>query len=112
MKSHKLVPLLGRAYDLANDILDVKADRQHPRKRVRPIASGDLSLPVAAVLGLALILSALCGAVLLNRTFALTLLSYLILTFAYSVFLKRLPLVDVLVVASLFTLQYVGFRHF
>ena len=103
-----LFGLLTSGTYLVNDILDVEADRQHPRKRMRPIASGDLSLPVAAMVGLALILSALCGAVLLNRTFALTLLSYLTLTFAYSVFLKRLPLVDVLVIGSLFTLRIVA----
>lgn len=103
-----LLGLLTSGTYLLNDIMDVEADRQHPRKRLRPIASGDLPLPVAAIVSLVLIASALGGAVLLNPVFALTLLSYLILTLAYSLFLKRLSLVDVLVIASLFTLRIVA----
>jgi 4-hydroxybenzoate polyprenyltransferase len=93
---------------LFNDIMDVEFDRKHPSKRLRPIANGDLPMSVAAIASLALIASALCAALMLHLAFAFTLFCYLILTLAYSLFLKRLPLVDVLVIASLFTLRIVA----
>ena len=103
-----LLGLLASGTYLLNDILDVEADRHHPRKSLRPIANGDLPLPLAAIASITLIVSALLGSLFLNLAFAFTLVSYLILTLAYSLFLKRLPLVDVLVIASLFTLRIVA----
>lgn len=100
--------LLTSGTYLINDIMDVESDRRHPRKVDRPIASGALPLPVAAVAALALIGTALVGAASLSTSFLLALLAYLGLTLSYSFFLKRIPLVDVLVIASLFTLRIVA----
>jgi 4-hydroxybenzoate polyprenyltransferase len=93
---------------LINDIMDVEADRRHPRKMRRPIASGALPVRLTVAAALGLIAVGLFGAILLDTPFALTLLAYLVLTLTYSISLKRIPLVDVLVIASLFTLRIVA----
>lgn len=88
-----------------NDLLDIEADRHHPRKRLRPFASGDLSafsgLGVVAVF---LTLS-FAGARLLPLTFSLWLLVYIVATLSYSLYLKRVALLDVLVLSGLYTLR-------
>jgi 4-hydroxybenzoate polyprenyltransferase len=103
-----LLGLLVSGTYMLNDIVDVEADRLHPRKKARPIAAGFLPLPTAAATGAALIVVALTGSFLLKFSFALTLLSYLLLTTAYSIFLKPVPLLDVLAIAALFTLRLIA----
>jgi len=91
---------------LVNDLLDLEADRRHPYKRRRPLASGSLSKKSAAVLVPALLLPGLALAFLFLPTlFGLALLLYLSMTTAYSLFLKRLAVVDVMVLAGLYTLR-------
>ena len=90
---------------LVNDLFDIDADRRHPRKRARPIASGDLPVATAVVTSMALIVGALLVACLLRYAFAAALLSYLGITLAYSFRLKRMAMVDVLVIAMLFTIR-------
>ena len=90
---------------LVNDMFDVEADRRHPRKRTRPIASGDLPIATAALVSGVLIVAALAAAAELRHAFAAALLSYLVITLAYSFRLKRMAMVDVLVIATLFTLR-------
>jgi 4-hydroxybenzoate polyprenyltransferase len=100
-----LFGLLASGTYLLNDMFDVQADRSHASKRKRPIASGDLALSVAAVAASAMIVLALIGATWLSRNFALTALAYLFLTLAYSLWLKSIPIIDVLAIATLFTLR-------
>ena len=90
---------------IVNDLFDIEADRRHPRKRNRPIASGDLPVATAVATGAALISGALLFACTLRLAFAAALGSYLVITLAYSFRLKRMALVDVLVIALLFTLR-------
>ncbi len=90
---------------LINDMFDLEADRRHPRKRQRPIAAGDVSIPVAGLASLGLIGAALLLGVVLKPLFAAALAAYLCITLAYSFRLKRLAMVDVLVIAVLFTLR-------
>ena len=90
---------------LANDVADRVSDAHHPLKRLRPIASGRLAPPAAAAAAAALAAVALAGAALLNRaTFAIT-AGYLASTFAYSFGLKRVFLLDVMIVAAGFVLR-------
>ena len=101
-----LMGLLASSTYVVNDLFDLGADRAHPLKRHRPFAAGLIPLRdgvfVAAILGCA----ALAGAaLLLPPACALALLAYLGLTLAYSVSLKRLPMIDVAVLAGLFTLR-------
>lgn len=91
---------------LVNDLFDLEADRRHPYKRRRPLASGSLDKRTAAALVPLLLLPGLALAFLLLPTlFGLALLLYLLMTTAYSLFLKRLPIVDVMVLAGLYTLR-------
>jgi 4-hydroxybenzoate polyprenyltransferase len=88
-----------------NDLLDLNADRRHPRKRMRPFASGAVPLVHGMVLAVALPLAALFIAAILPREFLYALLAYLVLATAYSAVLKRHALVDVLVLAGLYTVR-------
>jgi 4-hydroxybenzoate polyprenyltransferase len=99
---------LSSAGYLINDLLDVEADRTHPTKRRRPIASGAVSGRVAVLTALALALAALIPAGLLLPGFALVAGSYLGLTLLYSVKLKQLVLIDLFVIAGGFVLRAVA----
>ena len=96
---------MASANYLFNDLLDIESDRRHPSKRFRPFASGDLS--VATGIGLALILFAASLALLplLPAGFAFWLGTYIVVTAAYSFYLKRLAVIDVLVLSGLYTLR-------
>jgi 4-hydroxybenzoate polyprenyltransferase len=88
-----------------NDYVDVESDRHHPTKSRRPFASGDLPLPavrwlVPALAGASALLSAALG-----LPFLLLVLLYFSLTTAYSMYLKQVVLVDILILASLYTLR-------
>lgn len=100
--------LCASAAYLLNDLLDLDADRAHPRKHLRPFADGRLSL-LAGVSGVPmLILAAFACALLLPMPFTWTLLTYVVTTLVYSLWLKRLPVIDVLVLAGLYTLRIVA----
>jgi 4-hydroxybenzoate polyprenyltransferase len=91
---------------VVNDLLDLEADRSHPTKRYRPFASGALAPRVGYLLAPALIgLSLLIGAALVAPGFLALLLLYIGLTTAYSAYLKRIVVLDVLLLASLYTLR-------
>ena len=96
---------LASATYMINDIADLSADRAHPTKRSRPFASGVLPITVGLIAAPLLIVVALVGAFLLSRNFAAALFLYFVLTVAYSLGLKRIPLFDVLVIGVLFTLR-------
>ncbi len=89
-----------------NDLMDLEADRRHASKRNRPVASGQLSIPAAGLLSGGLIASGLALALrLLNVQMAAMLVLYITVTTAYSMFLKRKMMVDVLTLAGLYTLR-------
>jgi 4-hydroxybenzoate polyprenyltransferase len=88
--------------------VDIEKDRQHPRKRLRPLPAGTLSPGVAGAAAGALILVSFPLALWLNRGFALILLGYLLLNIAYSFYLKHLVIIDVLVIAAGFLLRVAG----
>lgn len=90
---------------MVNDLLDLEADRRSSRKRARPFASGDLP-PLTGIIASVVLVSAGLGvASLLPLDFVLWLLFYAASTLAYSLYLKRLALVDVLVLSGLYTLR-------
>ncbi len=97
--------LAASAIYLVNDMVDIADDRAHPRKRNRPLASGAVSIHGAvAAVPVLLILSALL-ALALPTYFLLVLAAYLAMTTAYSFSLKRKMLVDVIVLALLYTVR-------
>ncbi len=93
---------------IINDIIDVEADRKHPEKNKRPIASGLLPVPVAIAAASVLVVLPLVGAFLLSPTFALVALIYLVLNLIYSKWLKHIPLIDVLVLASFYVIRVIA----
>lgn len=97
--------LCASATYIVNDLLDLDADRRHPRKRYRPFAAGDLSATAGAAMVVLLLVAAFTGAAFLPRTFLWWMLVYLATTLAYSLRLKRVVLVDVLLLSGLYTLR-------
>jgi 4-hydroxybenzoate polyprenyltransferase/phosphoserine phosphatase len=115
--------LCASATYIVNDLLDLEADRHHPRKRLRPFAAGDLSalsgvlvviLLLAVSIALALLVPRVISALspdlfLLNpHRFLVWLGIYLVTTLAYSLRLKRAVLVDVIVLSGLYTVRIIA----
>jgi 4-hydroxybenzoate polyprenyltransferase len=96
--------LSGVVY-LINDVADREADRRHPLKMRRPIASGAVSVPAALAAALVLAVAALASAVALGWTFALVAAAYLSLLALYSGPLKNIVIIDVLTIAIGFVLR-------
>ncbi|MBU2547917.1 MAG: UbiA prenyltransferase family protein [Proteobacteria bacterium] len=89
-----------------NDLRDAESDRQHPNKKNRPVASGEIGSTGAEIFSLVLLLvSVILSYFLLNKLFLLILMAYLFLNLAYSTWLKRLALVDVICIATGFVLR-------
>jgi 4-hydroxybenzoate polyprenyltransferase len=97
--------LISSAVYLFNDIADVEADRTHPVKKFRPIASGKLPIPVAGTAALLLTVIAIPLGYLLSPVFALILLLYLLTNLLYSRWLKHVSILDVLIISSGFVLR-------
>ena len=94
---------------LINDLADLAADRAHPRKRLRPFASGALP-PAQGVLAAPLLILAavLIGGLVAGPAFLMALLVYYVATFAYSLWLKRKLVIDVITLAGLYTVRIVA----
>jgi 4-hydroxybenzoate polyprenyltransferase len=97
--------LLTSAVYLLNDVIDLDADRQHPSKRRRPFAAGDVSVLIGLPLAVGLMVAALGLAVALSPPFAAACGVYLLLAVLYSTVLKTLALLDVYTLATLYTLR-------
>ncbi|WP_026223628.1 UbiA family prenyltransferase [Methylosarcina fibrata] len=93
---------------IANDLLDLESDRQHPRKCKRPFASGLVPAWMGVVLAPVLLFSSLALARHVGEAFFSWLLFYFALTCAYSWMLKRVMLIDCLTLAMLYTLRIVA----
>jgi 4-hydroxybenzoate polyprenyltransferase len=88
-----------------NDLSDLEADRCHPRKRFRPLASGDLPAAVGKALVPTLLLAGAVVALQLPREFGALLAGYWVATLAYSLGLKKRPILDVALLAGLYTVR-------
>ena len=101
--------LISSAAYILNDILDAKLDRLHPIKKNRPIASGKLPIPIALGELFLLATISLSLAAILNPLFFMAVLTYLLIQVFYSLFLKNVQIIDILVIASGFILRvYAG----
>ncbi|OPY94462.1 hypothetical protein A5906_13885 [Bradyrhizobium sacchari] len=87
---------------ILNDLLDLKSDRAHPRKRARPFASGLLELRTGLLIVPALLILSLMLSTTISLEFVGVLAGYFVLTSAYSLYLKRKMIVDVVVLAMLY----------
>ncbi len=99
--------LSGAVY-LFNDVLDRDADRAHPLKSARPIASGALSPRLAVIAAGILGIGAIQSALLVTPLLAVVAAAYLILLLVYSTFLKHIVILDVLTIAAGFVLRAVA----
>jgi 4-hydroxybenzoate polyprenyltransferase len=97
--------LCASATYLFNDLLDLPNDRVHRLKRHRPLASAAISIPLAVVLGCVMLVLAFVLAWAVSTGFTAMLLVYTVTTLAYSLVLKRMALIDVLVLSGLYTLR-------
>jgi 4-hydroxybenzoate polyprenyltransferase len=100
--------LSASAVYVLNDLLDLQADRSHPRKRERPFASGDLPIQTGVWLFGSLALAGLTVGALLGPEFVIVLLIYQVATTVYSLFLKRRAIIDICTLAGLYTLRIVA----
>ena len=100
--------LVASAVYLLNDLIDIDADRQHPRKRSRPIASGKLSIPSALLAAVGCLSFGVAIAISVSPLFVLVLGGYVAVTTAYMLRLKRVPILDSIVLATLYTIRVVG----
>jgi decaprenyl-phosphate phosphoribosyltransferase len=91
-----------------NDSLDVAADRMHPKKRLRPIASGEVSVATAQRFGSVLLVVAIAFSFAATWHLALVVGGYVVTTLAYSVWLKHEPVLDLATVAAGFVLRTVA----
>lgn len=99
--------LTGSVY-LINDLIDRTEDRQHPVKRKRPIASGELKVSHALISAVLLSIVSFYGAFLLNTLFGLISLLYFIIFLLYSIKLKHIIIVDVLVISIGFVIRAIA----
>jgi 4-hydroxybenzoate polyprenyltransferase/phosphoserine phosphatase len=91
---------------LVNDLADLPADREHPKKRHRPLASGRLPIAWAVAAGAGLLLgAAMISAIALAPAFGLILVAYMATNLAYSTWLKRKPILDVLMLAGMYAVR-------
>ncbi len=99
--------LSGSEY-IINDIIDVEKDRKHPKKCKRPIASGKLKVSHALLFAIILIIVAGGGAYLINTQFLVVSITYSFLILSYSLFLKHLIIVDILVISIGFVIRAIA----
>ena len=97
--------LLASAAYLINDVIDIAADRQHSRKRLRPIAAGEISRTAALAASVLLLAAAGATSLLLPAGFQAVAATYFAVTLAYSLCLKRLLVMDIAVLSVLFALR-------
>jgi 4-hydroxybenzoate polyprenyltransferase len=97
--------ILSSLVYIINDLMDFEADRNHPQKRLRPIAAGKLKGSTARLAIVVLALIFFIPAIWLSPEFALIGLIYLLLNLAYSAWLKHTPILDVMILASFYVLR-------
>jgi 4-hydroxybenzoate polyprenyltransferase len=99
---------VASAFYLINDVRDRAADRQHPVKQHRPIAAGDVSVPLALTTAAGLLGISIGASYFVAPLLAGTLAAYALLQTGYNLGLKRLPILDIMVIAGGFVLRAVA----
>ncbi len=103
-----LFSLVASAAYIINDIVDLAADRAHPTKRKRALASGDIPVNAGIFTAVCLVVAGIGGGLWLSFPFALSVAVYLIVSLLYSLWLKRVAPLDVVVIGCLFTARIVA----
>ncbi len=100
--------LLSSTSYVLNDIIDYPYDRKHPVKRLRPIASGKISIPDATMIVFVLTLISLAASLFFSITFFLLSLAFILLHFFYSLYLKKHPVIDIFTISFSFMIRTFG----
>ena len=100
--------LIAAAVYLHNDVVDLEADRLHPRKRLRPIAAGLVTPTLARVVAAVFAVVGIALGLLVDRDLALTLAVYLVLQVAYALWLKHQAVLDIAIVSGGFLLRAIA----
>ena len=100
-----LLCLISGAVYIINDLADIEKDRQHPKKRNRPLASGQLGTSTAVIAAVVIPLVTLVLGFLLHPAFGAVLTGYLLLQIVYSFWLKNVVIIDVMIIAAGFVLR-------
>lgn len=108
IKAAAAFSLLSSGVYVMNDLMDMKSDKLHPFKKKRPLASGKLPVGIAIVAMVILLIAGLVWMKELNYFLYLIGWTYLIIQIAYTGFLKRIPIMDVLLIASGYLLRVYG----
>ncbi|TQV88897.1 UbiA family prenyltransferase [Aliikangiella coralliicola] len=99
---------LASATYIVNDLLDLEADRSHPRKKFRPLAAGEISIANAKIIALALFTFAFLVGISFSISFTLVLIAYLALTLLYSFKIKQYVGLDVVALTTLYTIRIIA----
>ncbi|MBK7452137.1 MAG: decaprenyl-phosphate phosphoribosyltransferase [Anaerolineales bacterium] len=97
--------LISSSVYIFNDLSDVEADRQHPEKKNRPIASGKLPVGVRLAAGIMIVIATVALAYWLAPAFCAVIVAYFVLNLAYTKWLKHIPILDVLIISAGFVLR-------
>mgnify|MGYP000753322233 CR=1 FL=1 len=100
-----LLCLISGSVYIINDLVDIERDRQHPKKRLRPLPSGALPIPLAVGAAIILPIFTISLALVLSRGLGLILLTYLAINLLYSFFLKHIVILDVLTITACYVLR-------
>ena len=100
-----LFSLISSCVYIINDLADVEADRQHPEKKNRPIASGKLPVGVAITAAILFVIITFVLAYLLTPSLLAVIGGYFVINLAYSKWLKHVPILDVLIISTGFVLR-------
>lgn len=108
LKAFIAFSLISSSVYVINDLLDLGADRSHPRKKSRPFASGSIPISHGIVIAPLLFILGISVALFINKSFLIIIFTYYILTSAYSLVLKRKIIIDICTLAGLYTVRIVG----
>lgn len=100
--------LCASAVYIANDLLDLESDRKHPRKRLRPFAAAYVPIQTGVIISPLLVLASIVLGLIVGPDFTAFLLFYFLMTCAYSFWLKRLALIDCIILTALYTLRIIA----
>ncbi len=103
-----LFSFISSAVYIINDVVDLENDREHPIKRLRPIASGRVAPGIALIFAACIAFATIATSLFVNLRFGEVIFGYFLLNIVYSLFLKKAVIVDVMTIAASFMLRIIG----
>mgnify|MGYP001215649243 CR=1 FL=1 len=107
-KAFIIFSLVASSIYVVNDIVDIKSDQKHPYKKNRPLAAGLININQCKYLILFLLIFCAFFLIDINKNFLILIISYFIISNLYSFFFKKYVIIDLLILASLYTIRIIG----